>query len=82
MNEADESSSELGLDALWAGLLSQKPARIRAIWGRLATPERAAILAHLRMMAAGEGWQSSQREAARSALEALEAPGGDAPPRT
>jgi len=70
MNEPD---SELGLETLWAGLLSQKPAQILRAWARLDAPERTAVLAHLREMAAGEGWQPAQREAAQSALGELEA---------
>jgi hypothetical protein len=82
MHEKDETPSELSLAAVWAGLLSQKPARIRSIWSRLAASERAAVLSHLREMASGLGWQPGQREAAQSALEALHPPGNEAPPQS
>jgi hypothetical protein len=73
-----EPDSELGLETLWAGLLSQKPAQILRALARLDAPEHTAVLAHLREMAAGEGWQPAQREAAQFALGVLEASGPQA----
>lgn len=78
MPAMNEPESELSLETLWAGLLSHKPAQILRAWARLEAPERMAVLAHLREMAASEGWQPAQREAARSALGILEAPGSQA----
>lgn len=59
------------LDSLWAHLLSQDPAQIRAAWERLNSDERAAILAHLVTMATDEGWSEPQRRAAQAALDVL-----------
>ncbi len=81
MHEVDETPSELSLEALWSGLLSQKPARIRSTWSRLAAPERAAVLSHLREMAAGSGWQPAQREAALFALKTLDPSSAEGLPR-
>jgi hypothetical protein len=81
MHAMSEPLSELSLEAVWAGLLSQRPSRIRRVWAHLAPPERSSVLAHLRQMLDSEGWQPAQREAARSALEALAAPGEDGPAR-
>jgi len=82
MYAMSEPRSEMSLEAMWAGLLSQRPSRIRRAWARLEPPERSSVLAHLRQMVDGEGWQPAQREAARSALEALAAPGEDGPARS
>ena len=82
MYAMSEPRSEMSLEATWAGLLSQRPSRIRRAWARLAPPERSSVLAHLRQMVDGEGWQPSQRDAARSALEALATPRGDGPSRS
>jgi hypothetical protein len=74
-----EPPSDLSLEVVWAGLLSQRPPRIRRVWARLSQPERSSVLAHLRQMADGEGWQPAQRDAARSALDALAAQDSDKP---
>jgi len=74
----NEPENELGLETLWEGLLSQKPVQILHAWARLEAPERSAVLAHLREMATGEGWQPAQREAAQSALGVLETSGSQA----
>ncbi len=79
MQTMNEPPGELSLEAMWAGVLSQRPDRIRSIWARLTSPERASVLAHLKQMVDGEGWQPTQREAARSALDTLAAQGPDIP---
>jgi len=82
MHAMSEPRSDMSLEAMWAGLFSQRPSRIRRAWARLGPPERSSVLAHLRQMVDGEGWQPSQREAARSALEALATPGEDGTARS
>ncbi len=59
------------LESLWAHLLSEEPAQIRAAWERLNHEERAAVLAHLETMATEEGWSEAQRLAAQAALDVL-----------
>jgi len=81
MHAMRQPLSERGLETVWTELLSQRPSRIRRVWARLAPPERSSVLAHLRQMVDGEGWQPAQREAARSALEALDAPREERPAR-
>ncbi len=66
------NTSSNDLEALWDGLLSQEPERIRASFAGLTSGERQAVLAHLKEMAGGEGWHPAQRAAAQSALEALD----------
>ena len=56
---------------LWESLLSENPLRIQSVWESLGDAERQAVLRHLREMAAGEGWQASQRRAAEKALTIL-----------
>ena len=57
--------------AFWAQVLSGDPARIRDAVSTLSEDELAAVLDHLRRMAADPGWHLAQRHSARRALESL-----------
>ena len=58
-------------EELWAGLLSEDPAQILAIWRDLTPDERATIIAHLQKMVTEDGWHPLQKQAAISALTVL-----------
>jgi hypothetical protein len=59
------------LEELWERLLSGDASQVREAFASLSAAEQAAVLAHLERMVSEEGWQPSQRESARAALEAL-----------
>ncbi len=59
------------LESFWEHMLSEEPAQIRAAWARLNSDERAAVLAHLEIMATQEDWSEPQRLAAQAALDVL-----------
>lgn len=65
----DQTSSHL--ERLWEQLLSKEPEQIRAAFRILDPASQRAVLAHLRRMAAEEGWQPAQRLSAQAALDAL-----------
>ena len=69
----------VGLDELWADLLSADPARIRRAWNGLGAAERQAVAEHLARMCDESGWHSSQRESAAAALRILHAAAGASP---
>jgi hypothetical protein len=71
MDRGFRMSDGMGPEALWSRLLSEKPALIRAAWKTLKQEERESIRRHLHAMAHQEGWQPSQRKAARTAEECL-----------
>ena len=62
----------MDLDQLWEELLCGDAARVRRAWDDLTDNEAQAVLAHLREMRDGEGWQPDQRQAAVAALRAIE----------
>jgi hypothetical protein len=65
--------SEIDLLAkFWEELLSEEEFAVRRAWARLSPEDQLHVLAHLRAMAEQEGWQPSQRDAARKALHFLE----------
>lgn len=65
-----DDSEEL-LSHLWDDLLSGKPEKVNTAFSLLPKRDQKAVLAHLKDMAEGEGWQSGQRESARTALQYL-----------
>lgn len=68
-------------EQLWSRLLSGEPDLIRGAWISLGAMEREGVRRHLRIMAEETGWQPGQRQAARAALDCLEADrGGKAEP--
>lgn len=67
LDDADEEH----LTQLWDALLSRKSSKIQKVYTSLTKPEQKAVLAHLREMVEGEGWQPGQRESARAALKAI-----------
>jgi hypothetical protein len=56
---------------VWGELLSGEPNRVRIAFGGLEKTEQQAVLAHLKEMAEGEGWQEGQRESAQVALKVI-----------
>ncbi|MGA2111854.1 MAG: hypothetical protein ABSG98_06860 [Anaerolineales bacterium] len=60
------------LTELWEAMLSEEEVPVRLAWSRLSPEGQTSVLAHLRAMADEEGWQPSQRKAARAALRFLE----------
>jgi hypothetical protein len=58
---------------LWDNLLSGQPERVRTAFNSLDQNERQAVLAHLKDMVDGGGWQRVQRESAKAALRAINA---------
>lgn len=61
----------LTLDELWEALLSEDAIRIRGAWLTLTDDEAGPVLEHLRRMAEESDWAASQRQAAASALTAI-----------
>ena len=59
------------IESLWDRLLSRKPEEILPAFQSLHADEQGFILKHLVRMITEEGWQPSQRESARIAMEAL-----------
>lgn len=56
----------------WADILSEDPETIQSSFAMLPNEdERAAVIAHLRVMVSEEGWADVQRESAAAALRAL-----------
>lgn len=67
------ATSELDfLAEFWKEMLSGEESVVRRAWDRLSPQEQPYVLAHLRAMANQEGWQLTQRQAARGALRFLE----------
>ncbi len=62
MNEFEE---------LWDRLLSRDPELILPAFNSMQPDEQGLILTHLSRMIEEEGWQPSQRESARTALEVI-----------
>jgi hypothetical protein len=58
--------------AFWEAILSEQPETIHGAAAGLDPEAYAALIAHLREMASGPGWQPGQARAARAALQALE----------
>lgn len=61
------------LETLWSDLLSEEPLRVMAAWELLDVESQAAIHAHLQRMVSEDGWANVQRDAARTALSAIDA---------
>lgn len=59
------------LEEFWANMLSEDPPTVRQAWDALTAEEKAAVYRHLQRMASEAGWQPSQRDAARAALQAI-----------
>jgi hypothetical protein len=59
------------LEGFWEAMLSEEEGPVRLAWSRLSPEGQTSVLAHLRAMADEEGWQASQRKAARAALRLL-----------
>jgi hypothetical protein len=66
-------------ESIWAEILSEEPARIRAALRALGEAGRQTTLAHLKRMAMEEGWSEGQARRALSAL-AIAAAGSPVPP--
>ncbi len=62
---------EIELEALWDGLLSRQPHRIRDTYQSLSRDEQRSVFAHLQRMASEAGWHPEQVISARIALEVL-----------
>ena len=60
------------LEDFWGELLSEEPMRIIAAWDLLDAEAQLAIRAHLQRMTTETGWADVQRDAAGSALAAIE----------
>lgn len=60
------------LGEFWEAMLSEEEVPVQLAWSRLSPEGQTSVLAHLRAMADEEGWQPSQRKAARAALRILE----------
>jgi hypothetical protein len=60
------------IDELWEHLLSEDAAKIRKAWTELKDDEASAVLAHLRRMAAEDGWAEVQKQAAEAALKVIQ----------
>jgi aminodeoxyfutalosine deaminase len=58
-------------DTFWANMLSRESGQILAAWRELTSAERAAVHAHLTLMASEDGWSEPQRASAQAALDAL-----------
>jgi hypothetical protein len=63
--------SEDELYQFWDELLSRQPQIVKQAFARIPKKEQKAVLAHLKDMAKGEGWQPGQRDSARAALDFL-----------
>jgi len=62
---------EIKLEALWDGLLSRQPQRIRDAYQSLTRDEKIAVYAHLQRMTSEAGWHPEQVLSAQKALEVL-----------
>jgi len=67
-------------ERFWAEILSADSERIHRVFNRLSPNDAPSVIAHLERMANEDGWQPAQRERARAALHALEAPPPSTPP--
>lgn len=59
------------LEALWEGLLSRQPERIRDAYQSLAREEQLAVFIHLQRMTTETGWHPEQVRSAQKALQVL-----------
>ena len=60
------------LEEFWGDLLSEEPLRIVAAWTVLSDEEKIAVHNHLVQMATEAGWADVQRDAAQTALHAID----------
>ena len=59
------------LAEIWDNLLSGQPDKVTKAYSKLSKTDQKAVLEHLQEMVEGEGWQPSQRESAKVALDTL-----------
>ena len=64
-------SDIINLERIWDHLLSRDPQSIRKTFAGLDKDSRETVIAHLKEMAAGEGWHPGQVKSATIALEAI-----------
>ncbi len=64
-------SEESDPESFWEEVLSGRPGRVRAALAALPPETRAAVVTHLRRMAAETGWSAAQQDRAQAALRAL-----------
>ncbi len=60
------------LEEFWSDILSEELLRIVAAWTILDAETQAAVYEHLGRMAKQEGWADVQRQAAETALHAID----------
>ena len=58
-------------DRIWTEILSRDAARIKTAYTSLSADEQKKVHAHLKKMAAEEGWHPEQVLSAQTALEAI-----------
>jgi hypothetical protein len=64
------------LEEFWSDILSEELLRIVAVWTTLDKEAQAAVYEHLGRMAKEEGWADVQRQAAQTALHAIDSSDG------
>jgi hypothetical protein len=64
---ADDNS----LEALWDGLLSKEPEKVKSIYQNLGIKDREYAISHLKRMANEDGWHPLQKSAAQVALRLI-----------
>lgn len=69
--EGESGAQPDWLEQFWANILSEDPATVQAAWASLTGDEKSAVYDHLQRMVNEQGWHSSQRDAARAALQAI-----------
>ena len=57
---------------LWDKLLSEQSELVKSAFAILSSEEQQDVLNHLKVIAESDGWQRSQSEAAKTALNILE----------